>query len=157
MLGSDMAVIERLSNRKPDDEGRLAPDGEDDGIDVVMVKAQKKALRERLNGLARQCANGLIDEEQLASATAELKPQLDALEALLNAQLAEEVSTDPVDEILKDGPEGVAANWKKASPNARGKVIDRLMTVTVNPAKRGSRVFDDQYIGIEWKKRSSAR
>ena len=102
-------------------------------------------------------ANGLIDEEQLTSATAELKPQLDALEALLNAQLAQEVSTDPVDEILKDGPEGVAANWKKASPNTRGKVIDRLMTVTVNPAKRGSRVFDDQYIDIEWKKRSHAR
>ena len=42
-------VVERLSNPKPGDEGRLAPDGEDDGIDVVMVKAQKKALRERLN------------------------------------------------------------------------------------------------------------
>jgi site-specific DNA recombinase len=150
-------VVERLSNPKPDDEGRLAPDGEDDGVDVVMVKAQKKALRERLNGLARQCANGLIDEEQLASATMELKPQLDALDAVLNAQLAEEVSTDPVDEILKDGPEGVAANWKKASPNTRGKVINRLMTVTVNTAKRGSRVFDDQYIDIEWKKRSYAR
>ena len=84
-------------------------------------------------------------------------PQLDALQALLNAQLAQEVSTDPVDEILKDGPERVAENWAKASPNARGKVIDRLMTVTVNPAKRGSRLFDDQYIDIDWKKHSYAR
>jgi site-specific DNA recombinase len=102
-------------------------------------------------------ANGMIEDEQLAPGTAELKPQLDALEALLNAQLAQEVSTDPVDEILKDGPEGVAANWKKATPNTRGKVIDRLMVVTVNPAGRGCRVFDDQYIDIEWKKRRPAR
>ena len=78
-------------------------------------------------------------------------------EAVLNAQLAQEVSTDPVDEILKDGPEGVAANWAKASPDTRGKVIDRLMTVTVNQGKRGSRVFDDQYIDIDWRKRSYAR
>jgi site-specific DNA recombinase len=150
-------VVERLSNPKPEDEGRLVPEDEDDGVDVVIVKARKKALRERLNGLARQCARGDIDEEQLASATAELKPELDALDAAEKAALAEEVSTDPVDEILKDGPEGVAANWEKASPNARGKVINRLMTVTVNPAKRGSRMFDDQYIDIDWKKRSYAR
>jgi site-specific DNA recombinase len=150
-------VVERLSNPKPGDEGRLAVDGEDDGIDVVMVKAQRKALRERLNAQTRMHANGIIDDEQLASGTAELMPQLDALQAVLNAQLAQEVSTDPVDEILRDGPEGVAENWAKASPNARGKVIDRLMTVTVNTAKRGSRVFDDQFIDIEWKKRSYAR
>ena len=56
-------------------------DGEDGGVDVVAVKAQRQAVRESLNGLDRQCARGLIDEEQLASATAELRPQLAALEA----------------------------------------------------------------------------
>ncbi|MGY4650588.1 recombinase family protein [Mycobacterium sp. URHB0021] len=149
-------VVGRLSNPRKEDEGRLAVDGEDDGVDVVMVKAQKKALRERLNAQSRMHANGLIDDEQLASATAELKPQLEALDAVLKAQLAEEVSTDPVDEITKDGPEKVPENWAKASPNTRGKVIDRLMTVTVNKAQRGVRVFDDQYIDIEWKRRTRA-
>ena len=94
----------------------------------------------------------------MASGTAELKPQLDALEAVLNAQLAGRRSAPTRStRSLKDGPEGVAVNWAKASPNARGKVIDRLMTVTVNPAKGGSRLFDDQYIDIDWKKRSYAR
>ena len=61
-------IVQRLSNPKKGDEGRLAPDGEDDGVDVVMVKAQKKALRERLNAvkIPHEHTNGLIDDEQLA-------------------------------------------------------------------------------------------
>lgn len=146
-------VVDRLSNPKPEDAQRVEDGDEEDGIEVAIVDAKISALRERLNKLARQCARELIDEEQLASATAELKPDLDKFIALRDSHRAEQVGTDPVDEILKDGPEKVAENWAKASPNVRGKVIDRLMTVTVNTAPRGVRVFDDQYIDFEWKKR----
>ena len=63
------------------------------------------------------------------------------------------MSTNPVDHILKDVPEKVAENWKKASPDSRGKVTDRLMTVTVNKGRPGVRAFDPNCIDIEWKKR----
>ncbi len=54
----------------------------------------------------------------------------------------------------RTAPEKVAANWAKASPAMRGgKVIDRMMTVTVNKVPRGTRVFDDKYIDVQWKRR----
>jgi site-specific DNA recombinase len=73
---------------------------------------------------------------------------------LLDAQLAAAVRTDPVAEITKDGPDKVAKNWANATPDKRGKVIDRLMTVTVNKAPRGSKGFKHELIGIDWKGRS---
>jgi hypothetical protein len=72
--------------------------------------------------------------------------------------LANEVSTDPVDEDEQGRPRGRCPQLGEATRAMRGKVIDRLMTVTVNtPAKRGSRVFDDKDIAIVWKKRRRAR
>jgi site-specific DNA recombinase len=151
------SVVERLRTKlERGDEGRLADNDEEDGIDVVMVTARLTALRERLDDMADQRALGEIDRQQLASATATLKPQMDVLQAVLDSQKVKEVETDPVDEITKDGPEGVAPNWAKASPDIRSKVIDKLMTVTVLPTPLGTRVFDDQYVDIEWKLRRSS-
>lgn len=148
-------VIDRLITKLEGDAGRLASDTEreDDGVDVVMVTAQLTALRERLDGMAVQCALGEIDNQQLASATAALKPKMAEYQAVLDASKVAEVETEPEDEIIKDGPEKVAANWAKASPAMRGKVIDRMMTVTVNKVPRGTRVFDDKYIDVQWKRR----
>jgi site-specific DNA recombinase len=143
-------VVERLRTELEGDEGHLF---DDDGVDVDAATTRLNALRGRLNGMARQCARGDIDEEQLASATAELKPDMVALEAIIRAEQIYEITTDPEDEITKDGPQMVHQNWANASADLRGKVIDRLMTVTVNPAARGVRVFDDAFIDVQWKKR----
>ena len=50
--------------------------------------------------------------------------------------------------------EQLGDRWAALSPDIRGKIIDQLLTVTVNRSPRGLRRFDPQYVNIEWKRDS---
>lgn len=117
--------------------------------DVTALHAQREGLRVRLDALSAMFAEGSIDGPQLKRGTADLKAQMNAVDA----ELASIRSSSAVASILAE--DDIRAAWKAAPPDVRGKVIDTLMTVTILPATRGRKpgggYFDPTKIQIEWK------
>ncbi|MCX2712054.1 recombinase family protein [Mycolicibacterium sp. J2] len=119
------------------------------GIDVAAVHAQRTALLARQEELAGLFAEGAISATQLKRGTAKLSNALDSLER----NLAEAAQSNPAAALLEPGPdnETLTERWSALSPDVRGKIVDQLLTVTVNRSPRGLRRFDPEYVSIEWK------
>ena len=110
-------------------------------IDVDDLRTRRAALQGRLDELAGLFAEGAIDASQLKRGTAELRAKVAEIETVL-ADLAR---TSPLAALTADGPELIESRWAAASPDMRGKIIDELFTVVVNPSPRG-RYFRREYI-----------
>lgn len=136
-------VVEKLSLA---DVGKLL---EPVGVDAARLHAQRTALRIRMDDLAALFAEGAITAPQLKRGTAQLSNALDGLET----ELAAATQGNPV-AALVDGSQSRAnleKRWATTTPDIRGKIIDQLLTVTVNRSPRGLRRFDPQYVDIAWK------
>ena len=142
----DLIVLGVLS--KPDSsESRL---GADSGVDVARLHAQKAALQARKDELAALFAEGAVTGAQLKRGTAKLSNAVQSLDA----ELAAATQGNPV-AALVDGSshvgEKLEKRWATTSPDIRGKVINQLLTVTVNRSPLGLRRFDPTYIDVAWK------
>ncbi|MFB1297639.1 recombinase family protein [Mycobacterium sp. pW049] len=110
-------------------------------IDVNELRTRRTALQARLDDLAGLFAEGAIDASQLKRGSAELRTKVSAIDTTL----AELALTSPLAAMTADGAEEIEKRWEAASPDMRGKVIDELFTVVVQPAPRG-RYFKREFI-----------
>jgi hypothetical protein len=145
----DDIVIGRLS--RPDAAIVL---GGPHGDQVAALHTRREGIRARLDELSSLFADGAIDGPQLKRGTAELRAQLDGIEA----ELASARSASAVANLVLAGDD-LRAAWEASPPDVRGKVIDALMTVTILPAathgrQRGGGYFNPEYIDIAWKSSS---
>jgi site-specific DNA recombinase len=72
---------------------------------------------------------------------------LSAKIAGIDTALADAARRNPVADLIADGPEMVEKRWAALSPDLKGKIIDEILVVTVNPSPRG-RYFRPEYIDI---------
>ncbi len=119
--------------------------GNTSDVDVDALHSQRATLQARLDELATMFADGAIDGGQLRRGTSDLRKQLAAVDSVL----AELARTSPTAKLLADGDD-VTRSWRESSSDIKGKIIDELMTVTVNKATRkGGPGFDPGRVDIE--------
>jgi len=73
----------------------------------------------------------------------------------IDAALADLARRSPLAELMSEGVEHLDKRWAAASQDIKGKVIDELFTVVVNPASAngGRGGFDHDCIDFDWKNR----
>ena len=121
--------------------------GESNRVDVGELHAKREALRARLNQLADMLDSDDIDIEQFQRLTRRTRERL----ADVDGQLADLARRNPVVDLLTAG-KAVEKHWVALSPDIRGKVVNELMTVTVQPSpRRGPQPFDYDLIDIDWR------
>jgi DNA invertase Pin-like site-specific DNA recombinase len=118
--------------------------GASNHVDVDALHSQRAGLQARLDELAGMFAEGAIDGSQLRRGTSELRTQLSGVDSVL-ADLAR---TSPTAKLLAAGDD-LVTSWAESSPDIKGKIIDELMTVTVNKATRKGPGFDYDRVKIE--------
>ena len=114
-------------------------------VDVDGLHTRRAALGARLDELAGMFAAGEIDASQLRRGTNDLRVQLAGVDQVL----AELSRRSPVADLLAAGDK-LREYWDRLTPDMKGKVLQEICTVTVQPARRGTR-FDYNLIDIDWK------
>ncbi len=134
-------VVARLS---APDAAEVLTTGTDNPERAAAV-AEADQLRARLDEVADQYADGLIDGRMLERITARLRPQLAEAEARSRV-----VDSTPLLDGLVGMPD-VRAVWEGLSLSRRRAVVDTLMTITLNRTRQGARTFDPEAVRIDWK------
>ena len=127
-------VVGRLS--RPDFKFERA--GEPDVVD------ESPALRARLESLAVEFADGAITASQLRTATERIRTRLAAAEAAHAARLGDGTLA------RLSGAGDVRAAWGESTIEQKRRVIDTLLTVTIDAVGRGHR-FKPDSIQIDWR------
>lgn len=137
-----LVVTNRLA--RPDMAPAVAPPPPGGG-DTAGLHREAAALRELLNEQTRLHARGVIDGEQLAAGSAEIRGRLDAVKATLAAAS----SRDPLAGIA--GNPDAARIWAGLDLGRKRAILRELVTVTVYPARsRGSRFDYDSVVFGPW-------
>ncbi|MDQ2877384.1 MAG: recombinase family protein [Actinomycetota bacterium] len=134
-------VIERLS--RPDAADLVAvPEG---GPDLRELRAEAAAIRERLDEMAADRADGMISRAQLHSGTERANLRL----AEIAAQQEEAARENVLAPLVAAG--NAAEVWESLDLSRRRAVIRTLMTITVrSPGKGARRAFDPATVHIGW-------
>ena len=137
-------VIERLS--LPDAESLFTSDR---SVDVSDLRRQRAEIQARKDELAGLFAVGDIDGSQLRRGSGEMQARIDTLDKTLAA--ARESS--PLAGVVLS--EDVGKQWDSLSADVRGKIIDALMSVIIEPLGPGRARRKDFHVSerirIEWK------
>lgn len=133
-------VVARLS--RPDAAALLT---DHDHPDVEALQEEAIGLRERLESLAVEFADGELTPGQLRAATERLRSRLAAVET----ELASSVRVDVLGPLV--GAQRAADAWEALDIPHRRLVVDALMRVTLFPPGRGVRTFRPETVGIEWR------
>lgn len=143
----DAIVVGRLS--QPDAHELISGLANPGGVDVARLHTEKIALQARMDDLAGLFAEGAINAAQLKRGTTELSRALDSLDT----ELGVAARGNPVAELLATvhGDAQLEQRWTDLSADIRGKIIDQLVTVTIQKSPKGLRRFDPAYVDIEWK------
>lgn len=133
-------IVERLS--RPDAAALLrAPTT----VDTAALHEEGQALRERLDGVAVEFADGSITAAQLRTITERLRERI----ADLERKMADAGRVDLLGPLVTS--DDVRATWDRLPLGHRRAIVDTLATVTLHPPGRGTRTFRPETIGIEWK------
>lgn len=116
----------------------------DTGPDSEALRLEAVGVRERLDTLAIDFADGSLTAGQLRTATERLRAKLSDLEN----QMADSARVDVLGPLV--GADDVAAAWRELSTPAKRAVIATLATIKLRPVGRGRRNFDPETVGIEW-------
>jgi DNA invertase Pin-like site-specific DNA recombinase len=135
--------------------GRLAePDAVDllraelhDAAEAEALRTEENTLRSRLNEIADERADGLLDGAQAKRATERVKDKLAAIERRQQDQERLRVFDG-----IPLGKPAVVGAVKRLSPDRFRAVIDLLMTVTVMPVGKGRHVFNPERVQVEPKR-----
>jgi hypothetical protein len=135
--------------------GRLAkPDAVDllkaelhDAAEAEALRTEENTLRSRLNEIADERADGLLDGAQAKRATERVKDKLAAIERRQQDQERLRVFDD-----IPLGTPKVAAAIQRLSPDRFRAVVDLLMTVTVMPVGKGRHVFNPERVHVDPKR-----
>ena len=66
------------------------------------------------------------------------------------SELAAAARTSPTAALLATGKE-LRKRWAALPPAVRSQIVDEVAVVTINPTRRGVRVFDPDAIDVQWK------
>lgn len=113
--------------------------------DLPQLRAEATALRQRLNTLATDFAEGDLTASQLRAASARIKEKLTVAEAAM----ADAGRVNLLGPLIN--AKDVRAAWDAMHTSQRRAAIDILATVTVHPPGRGARIFNPETVTIEWK------
>jgi len=111
-------------------------------VDALQLEAV--GLRERLDTLAIDYADGVITSSQLRAATERLRSRLRAIED----KLADAGRVDVLGPLINATHANEA--WEALEISARRSVISILAKIVLHPVGRGTRNFDPDTVGIEW-------
>lgn len=136
------AVGRRLA--EPDAVDLLRADVHDEA-DAERLRLEKANLYTRLDEIAIERAQGLMDGQQMATASGYIKGQIAAIEA--QERDAERVR---VFDGIPLGTEEAIDAVNHLSPDRFRAVLSLLGTVTIAPVGRGGKVFNDERIGVDW-------
>lgn len=136
-------VAERLG--RPDVADLLTGSGPE--VDVAALREQAIGLRQRLDALAVEFAEGELTSGQLRIATQRLKAKL----AEVDARRAEVSSTNAL-ALLLTADDPVKA-WRELSAvDRRQAVVETLMTVRLGAPLRGRTPWDaERFITVDWR------
>jgi site-specific DNA recombinase len=115
-------------------------------VDADELRIRRTALVAQKDELATLFTDGVLDAPGVRRESAKLMQKI----AGIDTALAEAARRNPAADLFKDGPELVETRWAALSPDLKGKIIDEVCTVTVNPSPRG-RYFRPECIDIDWK------
>lgn len=118
------------------------------GVDATELRARRGALQAQKDELATLFTEGILDGPAVRRESAKLTDRI----AAIDTALAELARRSPLAELLSEGVEHLDTRWADASMDIRGKVIDELFTVVVNPASAngGRGGFDPTCIEFVW-------
>ena len=125
-------------------------------VDVRELQAKREALQSRLDELADELTDmltrGEIDRRQYSRqysrGTTDLQSQIDEIES----QIGQLTRKSPAAELVakaRGRRDKLEKYWAALTPDLKGKVVDELMVITVNPAPRGRKGFDPEYVDIK--------
>jgi len=123
----------------------LLADNKADAMDVDGLRTRRAALQAKHDELATLFTDGVFDGPAVRRESAKLNTQI----AGIDTTLADAAASNPAADLLADGPELVAERWAAMSADLKGKVLDGLFTVVINPSPRGN-TFNHEYIDIRW-------
>jgi len=112
-------------------------------VDVDELRTRRAALANQKDELATLFAEGVLDGPAVRRESGKLSAKI----AGIDTALADAARRNPVADLIADGPEMVEKRWAALSPDLKGKIIDEILVVTVNPSPRG-RYFRPEYIDI---------
>ncbi len=135
----ERVIVARL--RREDLRDLLAADHPD----VAKFRTDAAALRERLDQVAADYADGAINARQLQIATTRVEGRL----AEVTKQLAEAGRASRLGIITGADDPGQA--WLDSDVGARRAVVDALATVTLLPGKAGRAPFDPETVAVKWR------
>ncbi|XVU24179.1 recombinase family protein [Actinoplanes sp. CA-054009] len=111
-------------------------------VDSSALRAERKAIRERLEQIAGDEALGLKSRAQVNAATKRGNARIDEIDGLLNMNVVD----DPLAEVVNSvDPIQV---WVDMPLADRRVIVDRLCTVTILPARSGRR-FDNNSVRVD--------
>ncbi len=127
----------------------IAAAGNEKGATPQELRARRQALQAQKDELAVLFTDGVLDGPAVRRESAKISQKIEQLDAAL----AELARRSPLAEMLSDGVSKLEERWANASPDIKGKVLDELFTVTVNPVPKGHRGgrFNPEYIDFTWR------
>ena len=136
------AVGRRLA--EPDAVDLLRADVHDEA-EAERLRLEKANLYTRLDEIAIERAQGLMNGQQMATANAYIQAQIDAIDAQeLDAERVRVFDGIPV------GTDEAIDAVNHLTPDRFRAVLSLLGTVTIAPVGKGGKVFKDERIGVDW-------
>jgi len=135
----EAVMISRLSQPDALTLLRSAP-----SVDTAKLALEAVGIRQRLDALAVDYADGAVTSSQLRIATERLVER----QADLEAQMADAGRVDVLGALA--GAADVQGQWEQLVIARRRAVIRALAKITLHPVGRGVRSFDPDTVGIEW-------
>ncbi|MGO9036261.1 recombinase family protein [Mycobacterium sp.] len=127
-------AVELLTDTSLDDAEREA------------LRAELAALHTRLDGLAQDYADGLLDGRQVKVASDGIRQKI----AAAQRRQQSETQTAVFDRLAIGTPE-VAAGLSALTPDRYRALVELLAVITVMPVGKGRHVFDPRRIRFDWR------
>lgn len=109
--------------------------------DPAALRTRRAALQAQKDELATMFTEGILDGPAVRRESAKLSEKI----GTIDAALADMARRSPLADLLADGTDKLDARWAEATPDMRGKIIDEMFVVVVNPAPKG-RYFKPEFI-----------
>ena len=132
-------ILERLT--QPDAADVLAHRS----VDVTELSVQREALQQKLDAITAMFDADEIDAAQFRTTSVSTRNKI----AVINTQLADVTRTSPAAALVAAAD--VWGVWQAMSPTQRADAVDEIATVTVLPVGSGHRVFNPDFVRIDWR------
>jgi DNA invertase Pin-like site-specific DNA recombinase len=103
----------------------------EDAVDPGELRTRRAALIAQKDELATLFTEGVLDGPAVRRESAKLQQKI----GVIDTALAELVRRSPLAELLAEGLDKLDHRWQTSSPDMKGKIIDELFTVVVNPCR----------------------